>query len=107
MTDLADELISCQLMELPNDDKKYRNVVSEVQRHHHTKSCRKYNGECRYGFPKLPSRRTILAQPLPITINASDTEAQKAEKERKRQDKLSKSMDLLRKAKNILLYDYH
>ena len=82
VTDLADDLISCQLMELPNDG-NYRKVVSEVQKHHHTKSCRKYNGQCRYGFPKLPSRKTILAQPLPITIKASDNEEQKMAEEKK------------------------
>ena len=61
VTDLADALISCQLMELPNDTET-KKVVCEVQKHNHTPSCRKYNGECRYGFPKLPARKTILAQ---------------------------------------------
>ena len=54
VTDLADELVSCQLMELPSDTER-KKVVNEVQKHNHTPSCRKYNGQCRYGFPKLPS----------------------------------------------------
>ena len=49
--ELANELISCKL---PNDDDELRNIVSEVQRHKHTKSCLKYDGICRYGFPRLP-----------------------------------------------------
>ena len=59
---LADELISCQLPDIPkvgknlsNDelskskyDKKLRSIVSEVQQHKHTSSCTKRNGLCRY-----------------------------------------------------------
>jgi hypothetical protein len=35
--------------------------VREVQSHVHTPSCRKYNTECRFEFPKFPSERTLIA----------------------------------------------
>ena len=40
------------------------NIVEDVNTHHHTKSCRKHNTKCRFNFPKLPSKRTILTQPM-------------------------------------------
>ena len=39
-------------------------TVSEVQVHHHTKSCRKYGTNCRFNFPKFPTKETILAIPV-------------------------------------------
>ena len=59
--ELAIELISC---ELPDSDEKLRSIVSEVQRHKHTKSCRKYTGSCRFGFPRLPSPKTFMTEPI-------------------------------------------
>ena len=53
LIELVDELISCQLPEDDTDESKCLNdIVSSVQKHHHTKSCLKYNGKCRYGYPK-------------------------------------------------------
>ena len=39
-------------------------IVSKVQIHHHTKSCKKYGTICRYNFPKFPTTETILAIPV-------------------------------------------
>ena len=73
LIELVDELISCQLPEDDTDESKCLNdIVSSVQKHHHTKSCLKYNGKCRYGFPKLPTDKTILAKPLPSTMNEEE-----------------------------------
>ena len=60
---LAAELVSCQL---PNQETKPRlhKIVTEVQKHHHTKSCTKKSGSCRFGFPRLPSPKTFLTEPL-------------------------------------------
>ena len=41
-----------------------RDIVEQVQIHHHTKTCRKYGSKCRFNFPKFPSEQTIIAQPL-------------------------------------------
>ena len=38
-------------------------IAREVNQHHHTHTCRKYGDECRFGFPKLPSPETLIAQP--------------------------------------------
>ena len=59
---LADELITCHL---PDDDDEFRKVVREVQTHHHTMSCRKKDKiNCRYEYPRFPSKYTIIAKPL-------------------------------------------
>ena len=39
-------------------------IAKEVNLHHHTHTCRKYGKECRFGFEKLPSPETIIAQPV-------------------------------------------
>ena len=39
-------------------------IAKEVNKHHHTQTCRKYNNECRFGFEKLPSPETLVAQPV-------------------------------------------
>ena len=69
--ELAKKLVQC---ELPENNVELRGIVSEVQRHHHTKSCLKYNGQCRYGFPRLPSPKYILAQPLPEDMDEKEKE---------------------------------
>ena len=58
---LLESLVS---VELPDENDDLLNIVGTVQRHDHTKSCLKKHGRCRYGFPKLPSEKTILAKPL-------------------------------------------
>ena len=66
---LVDKLVTC---EVPNEyeESSLHNIVKEVQMHQHTQSCLKRNGICRYGFPKLPSKKTILAKPLPKEMDA-------------------------------------
>ena len=39
-------------------------MVLEVNMHSHTKSCRKYDCPCRFLYPRFPSRRTIIAEPI-------------------------------------------
>ena len=38
-------------------------IAKEVNLHHHTHTCRKHGDKCRFGFDKLPSPETIVAQP--------------------------------------------
>jgi hypothetical protein len=48
-------------------------IISEVQIHHHTKTCKKRtNTTCRFGFPRYPSLKTILAKPLGDDISEDD-----------------------------------
>ena len=39
-------------------------IALKVNHHHHTRACRKYNGVCRFNYPRLPSCQTLLAKPL-------------------------------------------
>ena len=41
--------------------------MSEVNIHKDTKSCRKYETKCRYGFPRYPIWRTLISRPLKVT----------------------------------------
>ena len=87
VTRLADLLISCQIPEPglkpkaddPSDvqyqyakDKMLKETVSQVQSHHHTKSCLKYDGNCRYNFPRFPCKKTISAQPQNLVYSSED-----------------------------------
>ena len=45
-------------------------IASEVNKHAHTRSCRKYDSQCRFQFPKFPSTKTIIAVPL-VGLTAS------------------------------------
>ena len=59
--ELADILVSCSVT---TDDEKLNDNVKLVQKHSHSKSCRKYGTSCRFGFPKLPSKYSMIAKPL-------------------------------------------
>ena len=85
---LADELLSC---ELPQKDPKLKETVAQVQTHNHTKSCLKYNGICRYGFPRTVSPVTLLAQPLPSDMDPKEKESLK-----------KRAKEIIQKAKELL-----
>ena len=89
--ELANELISCKL---PDSNPELRKIVHEVQRHQHKKSCLKYDGVCRYGFPRLPSPQTLIAKPIDQIYPKMD-EKEKAKRKQK-------ASELLRKAKKLL-----
>ena len=59
---LIDKWISCALN--PGDD-ILNKLVKEVNIHGHTPSCKKGKSQldCRFNFPKFPSRRTLIAHP--------------------------------------------
>ena len=44
--------------------KKVTNIVCDCNRHHHTKSCRKYHTTCRFNVPHFPTKETIIAIPI-------------------------------------------
>ena len=92
---LADLLIHCNLPE----DKKLRDIVSSVQKHKHTQSCRKYGTNCRYGIPRLPTEETIIARPF---HEMSDNEKQEILQGKSEDEFLKESTDYLTIAKEIL-----
>ena len=85
---LADLTMSCSL---PENDDELRDKAYSVQRHTHSKSCRKKEKSCRYGFPRLPISETVLAQPLDENLDTVEKEAT-----------LKEAKDCLRKAIEIL-----
>ena len=110
VAELADKLISCQLPEpitlgpdsSPENEyqKNLRDSVIKVQKHGHTDSCRKYNGSCRYKFPRFPVKRTILAKPLDVKKNL--TEAKWKEQFDENNKKMKEFTEILTKAKVLL-----
>ena len=59
--ELIDKWISCSLT---NKDEKLNKLVKEVNIHKSTKSCQKVNNPCRFSFPRLPSDKTLISNPL-------------------------------------------
>ena len=58
---LVDKWTSCSI---PSDNEELAKLIKKVNVHHkHTDSCKKKGTECRFGFPKLPSYKTIIAKP--------------------------------------------
>ena len=41
-------------------------IAEKVNKHQHTKTCRKYNTKCHFNMPKLPSYKTLIAKPISI-----------------------------------------
>ena len=103
---LADKLISCKF---PNEDQtvekpmhgkpSLRKIVEEVQVHGHTKSCLKYNGACRYKFPRLPSQYTVVARPIDERIEKGELHSMTKEE---KQEFMAKAKKIFEKAKEIL-----
>jgi hypothetical protein len=59
-----DNFTTCEIPE----DETLKSFVKEVQTHNHTKSCQKYENNCRFGFPKFPSEKTIIAKQVESNI---------------------------------------
>ena len=89
LREFTDWSISCTLK-----DATTRDLVKEVNRHQHfDKSCRKRGPNCRFGFPRFPSSKTIVA--IPSKIRYKDNE--ELEKEM-----LSKSKNIKEKMEEVL-----
>ena len=88
---LADQMISCRL---PDPKEPLGEIVSHVQKHKHTKSCLKYSGVCRYGFPQLPSPKTLVAKPIEM-IYPDMTEEDKKKLRAKAEEVLGNAKKLL------------
>jgi len=43
---------------------KVSEIAKTVNIHKHTRACRKYDTNCRFGFSKLPSWKTVIAKPI-------------------------------------------
>ena len=63
LSKFVDKFIKCSLDEDEYDD-DFIDIVNSVQKHNHSHTCYKKGPSCRFGFPRLPSERTIIATPL-------------------------------------------
>ena len=70
--------------------KRVANIAREVNRHHHTKTCRKHDTSCRFGYPRFPSPFTIIVTPCT------------AESQEEKQKILLKNQKILRKVQDVL-----
>ena len=52
-----DKYISCSVP----DDKELAQLVSKVQKHRHSATCRRH-GKCRFHYPRRPSPETVIAR---------------------------------------------
>ena len=71
-------------------------MVLEVNKHAHTKTCRKYDCPCRFLYPRYPSIRTIIAEPI-----ANTTEKEANERLIKYKETLKKVGDILNDQESV------
>ena len=89
IAEFADLSIQCTLK-----DPKTKEIVEEVQMHHHTHSCRKYCEKCRFYYPRFPCLRTIVAVPFNKYKDKENLE--------KQADRMTKAKETLKKVSNVL-----
>ena len=65
-------------------------IAQEVNRHHHTKTCRKHDTSCRFNYPRFPAPWTIIVAPC----------TDKSQEERKKI--LLKNQQILTKVQTVL-----
>ena len=68
---LIDKWITCSL---DTGDPALNKLVSEVNVQKHTKSCQKGKSKCRFNFPRLPSKTTLIASPLVSNLSEEERE---------------------------------
>jgi len=77
VADFIDKYITCS-----SDSDVHADLVN-LQRHKHSKSCKKMGRKlCRYGFPLPPMRKTAILQPLPSDTPASNMKKYKVDFEK-------------------------
>ena len=88
MVKFIDRFVQCSL-----DEKGLVDIVTQVQRHHHSHTCYKKGKKCRFGYPRFPCEETMIAQPMKSSNYSSET-AFNHEKKRLK-NILSKVKDIL------------
>ena len=62
-----DQYITCHLP--PEEvNKELHDLVKRVQKHNHTRTCKKKDKTCRFRYPRLPSHQTVIAKKPPQGI---------------------------------------
>ncbi|XP_062618879.1 uncharacterized protein LOC134280486 [Saccostrea cucullata] len=62
-----DTHIKCHI---PSEDDPLHDLVVSRQTHHHTRTCRKNNTRCRFGYPRCPTSKTVISR-VPNTENSA------------------------------------
>ena len=57
-------------------DPSTKDIVSQVNVHHHTRACRKYGTKCRFFYPKFPIDKTLVAEPAKVLYEDEKDRAQ-------------------------------
>lgn len=65
----AVEFIDAHITCSTDTDEELAELVRNVQCHNHSMTCRKTGKECRFGYPRPPSDKTLFAKPLPISMD--------------------------------------
>ena len=65
-------------------------IAQEVNKHHHTKTCRKHDTTCRFNYPRFPAPYTMIVEPC--DANTSE----------EREELLVKYRAVLKKVKEVL-----
>ena len=73
VAEFVDKYVSCALPS-KQDDEELMEIVGSVQQHskRHSKSCKKKGTKCRFNFPRPPSMRTFVANPVPVDFDDED-----------------------------------
>ena len=85
-----DQYVSCEIPDKETDEHLH-SLVTTVQRHSHTHTCRKKGTSCRFHYPKLPSDKTLIAKPP----DEEKEPVKAAERNAKYMDILAKMHDIL------------
>ena len=81
------------------DDEDLSALVCKLQKHKHSKTCRK-KGKCRFHYPRVPSPQTLIARQL---NNGTCSEQQLNEQSLKVMANIRKTLELKDLSKNITL----
>ncbi|KAL3986446.1 leucine-rich repeats and death domain-containing protein [Sarotherodon galilaeus] len=98
-----DKYITCKMPD-QNADPELNKIVSEVQVHsrNHSRSCKKGNVSCRFGFPKLPVDQTMITFPSPDDDDDHNDKQHSTSKEKgtnEKQKQKNRRMALAKKQK--------
>ncbi|KAL3967666.1 antigen [Sarotherodon galilaeus] len=98
-----DKYITCKMPD-QNADPELHKIVSEVQVHsrNHSRSCKKGNVSCRFGFPKLPVDQTMITFPSPDDDDDHNDKQHSTSKEKgtnEKQKQKNRRMALAKKQK--------
>ncbi|XP_064617311.1 uncharacterized protein LOC135481415 [Liolophura sinensis] len=81
VTAFIDKYVTCEMP--PSDDEVLQEIVSSVQKHSslHSKSCRKKGTNCRFNFPRPPSKYTFISRPSSSDVHNNDCNEASIERE--------------------------